>query len=431
MIRQPSAISRQQTGAPRKLLLLTNTTGYQAEAFREVAERIGVPLVLASDRCHVLEDPWRDGAIPIRFEKPEESARQIAEFARENPISGLVAIGDAPAVTAALVAQELSIPYNAPEAVEACRNKFLARERYRAARLNVPWYARFPAGSDPATVGDSVPFPCVLKPLGLSGSRGVIRANTPEEFRAAFRRIGALLRTPDIRRMRDPAADWIQVESYIPGCEVAVEGLLTRGKLRVLAIFDKPDPLEGPYFEETIYVTPSRLESAAQDAIVACVERAVAAAGLTQGPLHAELRLNSQGAWMLEMAARPIGGLCAQALRFGDGMPLEELILRHALGEPVEKTPREAAASGVMMIPIPKEGVFEGVEHLERAATTPGVERIEITAKPGQRILPLPEGASYLGFIFARGATSEFVERALRQAHQELHFRISASLPVV
>ncbi|MBI3695465.1 MAG: ATP-grasp domain-containing protein [Acidobacteria bacterium] len=409
-----------------RVLLLSTTTGYQARMFREAAERVGIPLVLASDRCHVLEDPWRDGAIPVRFEKPGESVRKIVEFVRENSVSGLVAIGDPPTRVAALAARELGLDYHPPEAVEACRNKHLARERYRAAGLPAPWYTAFPTGDEPRV--DDVPFPCVLKPLGLSASRGVIRADNPEEFRAAFRRIRSLLRAPDVRRMRDEAAEWIQVESYIPGCEVAVEGILTRGRLQVLAVFDKPDPLEGPYFEETIYITPSRLNV---DAIIEAVERAVAAVGLWHGPVHAELRLNSQGVWMLEMAARPIGGLCARALRFGDGMPLEELILRHALGEAVERLPRERAASGVMMIPIPKAGVLEAVENAEQAEAIPGVEQVEITAKLGQKLVPLPEGASYLGFIFARGDTPEFVEQALRRAHQALRFVISASLPVV
>lgn len=417
--------------SPGRLLLLSTTTGYQARMFREAAARIGVPLVLASDRCHVLEDPWQDGAIPVRFEQPGEAAQRIVEFARYNPISGLAAIGDQPTLAASLAARELGVHYHPPGAARACRNKHEARERYAAAGLRVPWYRRWRADEDSRSLAGSVPFPCVLKPLGLSGSRGVIRANTSAEFAAAFRRIAALLREPDVRKMREEEAEWIQAEGYIPGREVAVEGLLTRGGLRVLAIFDKPDPLEGPYFEETIYVTPSRLDSAEQETIVICLERAVLALGLWHGPLHAELRINAEGAWMLDMAARPIGGLCSQALRFGEGMGLEELILRHALGEPVEELPREKAASGVMMIPIPGAGILEKVENIEAARRVPGIDSVEITAKLGQKLVPLPEGSSYLGFIFARGESPGLVETALRRAHQTLNFVISASLAVV
>lgn len=409
----------------KRLLLLSTTTGYQAAEFRKAAERIRAPLVLASDRCHVLEDPWRDGAIAVRLEKPEESAAKIVEFGRENPIHGLVALGDPITLIAALAARELDLPFHPPDAVKVCHNKYLVRERFRIAGLPVPWYRRFPAAAPPQTPPD-VPFPCVLKPLGLSASRGVIRADNPAEFRAAFDRIRVLL-----RRVPGDAAQWIQVESFIPGREVALEGIVTAGRLRVLAIFDKPDPLDGPFFEETIYVTPSRLDPATQQTLVAAAEKAVAAVGLRHGPVHAEMRLNEAGVWMLEMAARPIGGLCARALRFAGGITLEELILRHALGEAIEGIPREPTASGVMMIPIPRGGILERVDNLEPASGAPGVEGIEITAKLGEKLVPLPEGSSYLGFIFARGDTPEFVERALRQAHQQLSFSISPALPLI
>ncbi len=412
-----------------RVLFFSTTTGYQASEFRRAAQRSGVPLVLVSNRCHVLEDPWRDGAIPVRLEAPEESARHVAEYARKNPVAGIVAAGDPITLVAALTARELGLPFHPPEAVEVCRNKYAARERCRAAGLPVPWYIRFPASDAPPGAG--VRFPCVLKPLGLSGSRGVIRADDPEEFRAAFERIRKLLAGADVQALRDEAAGWIQVEGYLPGREFALEGIVTAGRLRVLAIFEKPDPLEGPFFEETIYVTPPRLEPAAHRAVVETAERAVAAVGLRHGPVHAEVRVNPDGVWMLEMAARPIGGLCARALRFQGGVSLEEFLLRHALGEDVSGLQREDCASGVMMIPIPRAGVLEGVDHLDAALSVPGIESAEITAQPGERLVPLPEGSSYLGFLFARARTPDEVERALRQAHSKLRFRIRAALPVV
>jgi len=412
----------------KRILLLATTTGYQAGEFRRAADKLGVPLVLASDRCHVLDDPWRDGAIPVRIEDPEDSARRIVEFARHTPVAGVAAIGDPVTRIAALVCRELGIDFHSPEAVEAGRNKFLARERYRAAGLPTPWFARFRAREEPP---ESVPFPCVLKPLGLAASRGVIRADNRAEFLAAFRRIRALLESGDVRKMKDETSEWILAEGFIPGREVAVEALMTRGSLRTLAIFDKPDPLDGPYFEETIYVTPPRTELPVEEAIRVTLAQAVRAVGLSHGPLHAEMRINPDGIWMLEMAPRPIGGLCARTLRFSDGVSLEELILRHALGEPVDHLERERAASGVMMIPIPSEGVLDAVEDLGPASATPGVEQIEITAKLGQKLIPLPEGSSYLGFIFARGQSPEDVEKSLREAHRKLRFEISVSLPVV
>ena len=434
-----------------RLLLLTNTTGYQAQQFRDAAARIGIPLVLASDNCHSLDNPWQDGAISVRFQKPQPSAAKIREYALHTPIDGVVAIGDAPTMTAAVVARELGVPFHPPEAVDACRNKFLARERYKAARMRVPWYQRFKLMWNEREAASAVPYPCVLKPLALSASRGVIRANNEEEFSAAFARIRRLLQDKDVKIMRDESAAWVQVESFIPGREYAVEGLVTGGRLRVLAIFDKPDPLDGPFFEETIYVTPSRTSESEQRELAGCAERAVAAIGLTDGPVHLEMRLNEEGAWMLDIAARPIGGLCAGALQFTQGschsqrsdtchserseesrfISLEELLLRHAAGEDVSSYERERAASGVMMVPISEPGFYDGVEGVEDAERVPGICRVEITAKLRQKLLPLPEGASYLGFIFARAATPDEVEKALRETHSRLRFQISTAIPVL
>jgi biotin carboxylase len=411
-----------------RLLLLSNTTGYQANAFREAAERIGADIVLATDRCHVLEDPWGDRAIPVKFHEPLQSAESIAR----QKFDGIVAIGDAPTMTAAITAERLGLKFHPPAAVEACKNKWLARERWAAAGMLVPWYKRVPADESPRELVQQVPFPCVLKPLGLSASRGVIRANVGSEFVGAFRRIAELLKESDIQLHKDDATPWIQIESYIPGQEFALEGLMTDGRLKFLALFDKPDPLEGPYFEETIYVTPSRQPYSMQSAIVETTQQAVTALGLTNGPIHAEMRLNDSGVWMLEIAARPIGGLCAKALRFGPGrIPLEELILRHALSEEVSGVEREDSAAGVMMIPIPEPGVYEGVQGVEEAVKVQGIESVEITAKLQQKLVPLPEGASYLGFIFARANSALIAEEALRQAHARLKFQISADLPVV
>jgi hypothetical protein len=258
----------------------------------------------------------------------------------------------------------------------------------------------------------------------------VIRADDPAAFLAAFRRIAALLHTPEVAH---GAGDWgrqILVEDFIPGREIALEGILTRDGLRVLALFDKPEPLDGPYFEETIYVTPSRLPPAVQDAVAGCAARAAESIGLRHGPIHAELRLNEAGPWLVEVAARSIGGRCSRILRFGVDTSLEELILRHALGLPVPSFQREDSAAGVMMVPIPGAGRLRAVEGLERAREVQGIEDVEITAPVGERVVPLPGGASYLGFIYARGSTPGQVVDALHQAHRCLQFRIEPELPL-
>jgi biotin carboxylase len=397
---------------PRRLLLFASTTGYQIRVFADAARRLGVDLTLATDRCHVLEDPWEDHAIPVKFDRVEESVDSL----RGLRFDGVAAVGDQPAVVAAEAAAALGLRFHPPAAARACHDKYVARQLYGAAGLPVPPFFRAAFDEDPEAVAARAPYPCVLKPLGLSASRGVIRANTPVEFIEAFQRI---------RRMGESQ---LQVEGYIAGREFALEGLVTDGALQVLAIFDKPDPLEGPFFEETLYITPSRESAEAQAALVSTTEQAVSALGLRHGPVHAELRYNRHGAWMLEAAARPIGGLCAKALRFHPDVPLEELILRHALGEDVRGARPADAASGAMMIPIPKGGIYESVEGLDRARAVPGVDEAIITAKPGQHLLPLPEGASYLGFLFARGETPAAVESALRHSHAELRFQIATAL---
>ena len=419
-----------------RLLLLFTTTGYQAAAFKEAAEKLGVAVVAGSDRCHALDDPWRDGAIPLRFEEPEVSAKAIVEYAGKHPLDAVLPIGDKPTLTAAIACQSLGLLHNSPAAVRACRDKHQFRRLLQAAGLDGPAFCRLPVQNDPPPIPPGVSFPCVLKPLSLSASRGVIRADNTEQFTAAFRKIQALLKTPDIRRTKDEAIEWILAESYLEGPEVALEGILARGALQVLAVFDKPDPLEGPYFEETIYTTPSRLSEAVQNQIIRRTEQAIAAVGLSHGPIHAELRLTPQGPRILEVAARSIGGLCSRSLRFDEGMSLEELIIRHALNRPIGSVRREEAASGVMMIPVPAAGVLLEVRGQEKALETPGIEEIRITAKIQQTLVPWPEGASYLGFIFARAASSsspaaEEVEAALRTAHSKLQFVISPALPVL
>lgn len=411
-----------------RVLLVASTTGYQTRMFADAARRLGFDLVLATDRCHVLDDPWGDHAVPVHFEDPNEARDTLLA---NGPFDAVMAVADRPTLVASTTAEALGLPHNSPAAVIASRDKFLAHQRFQAAGLPVPDFFRVPLASDTADTARRASFPCVLKPLGLSGSRGVIRADDVAEFIAAFERIRAILDGVDIQILREEQNRYIQVESFIEGREFALEGLLTKGELQVLAIFDKPDPLNGPFFEETLYVTPSRESSETQQRIIEAIRKAVRALGLSHGPIHAEMRVNQSGVWVLEVAARPIGGLCARSLRFTGGVPLEELVLRHAVGEDVSRATLADPASGVMMIPIPRGGIYLGVSGLEEASAVPNVEEVAITAKQGHKILPLPEGSSYLGFIFARGESPERVEGALRRAHALLRFEIATALPIM
>ena len=416
-----------------RVVLLATTTGYQTRMFTGAAERLGVELVFATDRCRGLEDPWGDHATPIRFEEEERSITDLLTGLHGKPIDGVLVVGDQPTVLAALAAQALHLPGNPPDAARASRNTLLCREKLRAVGLLVPSFRTVPFDIDPRAVAGSVPYPAVVKPLALSGSRGVVRADDPDQFVAAFVRLRHILLDHDLRRLKDPANDVVLIERFIPGSAFALEGLLDRGRFRTLALFDKPDPLDGPFFEETIYVTPSPQPAGVQEAIARGVP--VTALGLWHGPVHAECRVNEEGVFVLEAAARPIGGLCARSVRFtGPGsavVSFEELLLRHAAGEDTGGYRREESASGVMMIPIPRRGVYRAVSGVEQALAVTGIDEIFVTAKRDQMLVPLPEGASYLGFIFARGESPERVVRTIRQAHARLSFEIDAPLPIV
>jgi hypothetical protein len=435
----------------KRVLLFTAKLGYQTRSFDEAAKQLNVELSYVTDRCHQLDDPWEDRAIAVHFESPAGAAQTAIEKSRHRQIDGIIALGDRPAHAAAYAARSLGLAFHHPGAVEACRSKLRTREVLRDAGLPVPWFRAIPLDPLPEPALLDIKYPCVLKPLSLSASQGVIRANNREEFLAAAARIRKLLRTPEIQATREPRLGEIIVEGYLPGREVAVEALMTAGDLRVLAVFDKPDLLEGPYFEETIYVTPSRLPSVEIAAIEKSLRAAATALGLSHGPIHAEFRIaestraagekcgnesdGNAAVWPIEIAPRPIGGLCAQSLRFtvhsGTApIGLEELLLRHALELSGADAPRERVSSGVMMIPVPQSGIFEGVSGMPEAASTPLVTRISITARAHDYLAAWPDGASYLGFVFARGENPGEVANALRQAHSKLHFQITERLEV-
>ncbi len=407
-----------------RVLLLLPTTTYRTQAFVDAASALGVDLVCASERPSTFEAHAPDHLITLDFTDPASAAETIARFAGGRPIDAVVPVDDLTTVVAAAIATRLGLKTNPVAAVAAARNKHEMRRRLSAAGVPVPRFRLVALTDDPEAAARRADYPCVLKPLALSASRGVIRADDARAFVAAFHRIAAILRRDDVSVAGEAAAALL-VEEFIPGREVALEGLLMAGGLQTLALFDKPDPLDGPFFEETIYVTPSRLPADLQERISRVTLRACAALGLTEGPVHAELRVNERGLWVIEVAARSIGGLCSRALRFGTGMTLEELILRHALGWKIESLDRERRPAGVMMIPIPRAGRLVAVQGKEAAEAVPGVEEVAITAHVGQELVPLPEGWQYLGFIFARGETPEAVERALREAHARLAFDIA------
>lgn len=458
------------THEARRLILLASASSYRAADFMDAAQRLGIEVALGMDVPAPLAHTY-NCPLPLDYLDLERSTDAIAKYVGEKPAQAILSADDSATVLAAEASRRLGLRHNSPAAAGAAQDKYLMRQLFAKAGVPSPNFKLYSLSDDPEDIAEElgtlinadetqmnaddlmdqknqrrsasnqrhqrpnpnrpISYPVVLKPRCLSGSRGVIRADSPMDFIAAYARLRPILE-------KTGAEDFL-IEEFIPGFEVALEGLLDNGSLKPLALFDKPDPLDGPYFEETIYVTPSRLPAGTRQAIFDCAASAAAALGLRDGPVHAELRLNERGPstslranpWMVELAGRSIGGLCSRTLRFGTDMSLEELILRQIFGMEIEPIRREGRAGGVMMMPIPMAGIFVGCGGLEEAKAVAGIESVEITAKPNYPIYPLPEGESYLGFIFARGTTPEEVEAALREAHRRLRFEIQPEIAVM
>jgi biotin carboxylase len=411
----------------KRVILLMRVSTYRAQPFYQAAEHLSIEIVPGLEMHPDLADYWQ-APLPLQFDKPDEAVQTIVRYAADNPVQAILSVDDSASEIAAKASATLGLTHNSAKSALAARNKYHMRRLFAESGVPSPNFRLYDMADDAARAAAAVDYPCVLKPLLLSGSRGVVRVDNVVEFEEAFRWLGRFLAA----MARTPGSTQILVEDYIPGCEVALEGIIDRGRVRVLALFDKPDPLEGPFFEETIYVTPSRLPAAIQADIAICAEQAASALGLNFGPVHAELRLNEAGPWLVEMAGRSIGGLCSQTLSFGlEGISLETLILRQAVGLEIDSLAREDKASGVMMIPIPATGILTGITGVEAAAATAGVDKVEITAKINYPVTRLPEGDSYLGFIFAQGDDPAWVEQALREAHTKLRFEIMETLTIV
>ncbi|MCY4404167.1 MAG: ATP-grasp domain-containing protein [Candidatus Poribacteria bacterium] len=411
---------------PRVLLLLPTRT-YRATDFLDAALKLNVEVVIASEEPATTADLSPKDTLVLDFRDPTTATEIITEFANTKPIAAIVGVDDDTTILATTASEALGLPHNPISSAKATRDKYLLRKTLAKQGVPVPTYKRISVHDDITEISKQIDFPCVIKPLSLSASRGVIRANNPIQFNQAFERITKLLHSVKESRETDSNNQRLQhliVEDYIPGIEVALEGILLNGELKTLALFDKPDPLEGPFFEETLYITPSRLSIEIQEELHAATVQASAALGLQHGPVHAELRYNVNGAHLIEIAARTIGGLCSRTLRFGTGMSLEELVIRQAIGQPIDTFSREKQAAGVMMIPVPKTGILGNVRGTKQARNINGIEEVNITIPIGGVVIPLPEGDKYLGFIFARADTPKVVESALREAHKLMEFVI-------
>lgn len=401
------------------IILLANPNTYRGKSFARAAERLGINVLWAIDIPEKLASEW-DMSLSVDFSNHDESVKTIVDLADEKQIVSVLAIDDSATLIAAEVCSLLGLPHNSPTTAMAARDKLVMRQSLQAGGVLCPHFMSFHHNEDPEDISTHIGYPCILKPLLLNGSRGVIRANNATEFKTAWRRVCNIINKVVGTR--------IMVEDYIPGKEVAVEALVSDTNINILAIFDKPDPLEGPFFEETIYVTPSRLSQKDQLEVKSTLMSSAKALGLRFGPIHAEFRINEQGVWPIEIAGRTIGGLCSNILSFGSGLSLEELVLLQASGSNIDKFTIDERSKGVMMIPIPKSGVLRKITGIKQAESIDGIDKIEITAKLNYPIHPLPEGDGYLGFIFAYGQSPYEVEKALRTSHGLLQFYIEAEI---
>ncbi len=433
-----------------RVLILLSKRSYRADDFLDAAAHLGVEVTVGTDHRPTLERFAPEATLYLDLADPDQSIPCILELDRSHRLRAVIAAEDDGVVLAAQAASALGLPHNPPEAVATAHRKDHMRRALQSAGVTSPPWIVQSTDVEPARAAEraaeAVGYPLVLKPVSLSASRGVIRANDAAEFRSAWRLIVAILDEPDVRRADREGAGLILSEAYIPGVEMALEGILDDGELRLLALLDKPDPLEGPFFEETLYVTPSRWAPEAQRAALEVTARACAALGLQNGPIHAEIRWDGKLAWPLEVAPRSIGGLCSRVLRFGVGVSLEELILRHACRlepllpdgiagghgrevpldppDPATAPPAQKArgAAGVLMLPVPEAGVLRSVEGREAALGIPGIEGVTILARPGDMLVPAPEGHRYPGFVFGRGSDPAAVEAALRDAGSRIRF---------
>lgn len=405
--------------APRVLLLVPTTT-YKVAAFMDAAFALGIQVVIGSEKERALEEQSSGKTLTVNYLKPDEAADRIVAFDRRWPLDAIVGTDDETVLLAATASMRLGLPNNRPDAVSASRDKERTRLLQQNAGMRTPGFRRIRFDEDLEAAAAGVRYPCVLKPVFLSAGRGVMKADSAEQFLAAFDRIGRIVRRPALARRGGKTARYLLVEDYLPGVELSLEGLLTEGRFRLLALFDKPDPMDGPAFQETMFVTPSRLPEPVQEAVVAEAKAACAALGLTHGPVHAEFRVDQGVPWLLEVASRTIGGLCSRTLRFGTGCSLEELVLRHAVNFDTRPGDDSGEASGVLMLPMDRAGTLKEVGGRDEALAVPGITELTMTLPLGSEVVPPPEGNSYLGFLFARCETPSEVEQALREAWSRL-----------
>lgn len=402
-------------------MLIAPSRSYRVASYINAARQLGYQILIVSDSEHSLVSSIANG-ITVDFQQQDSAYAIIVKSLRHQNILAVIATDDLVVTLSSRVARRLGLPHNDPEATRLTYRKDLARIRLQQQGCNVPDYSVCPF-DEMVEYSTKVSFPVVLKPLMLSGSRGVIRADNPQQFILAAKTIQRIL-------TKQPCDEYesqhFLIEQFLKGDEIAIDGFMQDGKFILLSLFDKPEPMNGPYFEESYYITPGRQSEQLQQDIIEEVSKCCRAYGLTHGPIHAEARITEKGIFLIEMASRTIGGQCAQLIEYVLAKKLEEIIIRLLCFEPMQLQTNNQYA-GVLMIPITQTGVLKRVEGLLQARQVKHVSNIEIHIQPGYELIPLPEGSSYLGFIFASADSFDKTWQALQQAHHLLKFITSKS----
>ena len=410
------------------VILIIPSASYRTGPFMNAIKKLDLKVLVISDKSQVFSGKYPDNLIIINFNHWKDKSVEISKWAKNNGLKAVIGVDEESIVLAANLSNFLNVDHNSIESVLLTKNKYLMRTELKKTGLCSPWFKIFSIYESSNKIINEISFPCVIKPTFLSGSRGVMRVNTKKELSEGIKTLNELLSLDELRKRAGKQSDYIMIEEYIPGKEVAIEGIVSEGKLTMLAIFDKPELLEGPTFEETIIVTPSVLTKKIQYSLLETLQIVVKALGIVKGPVHAEARINKNGNYILECASRSIGGLCSKVLEFQGGISLEELILRAYLGRNIEKSKLIGNARGVMMMPTEKKGILKEIGGVKDALVVNGVTDLQITVKPGEKLQPLPKGDRYLGFIFAEGNNQEFVINALKNAWSKIEIVLENDL---
>ena len=402
------------------VILIIPSGSYRTNAFMNAVIKLDLKVLVITDKSQVFSEHYPENVISMNFQLWKDWLDIIREWSERYYLKAVIGVDEESIVLAARLSESLGIEHNSLESVKITKDKYLMRRELKKFGLICPWFKRFSVHKLPKEIFSEISLPCVIKPTFLSASQGVLRVNSLEEFMGGFEMLIDLLSQDEMKMLGGEKANWILVEEFIPGKEVSIEGIVNNGILKDLAIFDKPEPLDGPTFPETIFVTPTILDEHIQLSILETAQTALTALKIVKGPVHVELRINNNGNYILECAARSIGGLCSRILEFKGGMSLEELILCSSLGRNVEKTKLIERAKGVMMMPIEKRGILREIIGIEAALSVRGITDLQTTIRLNEILEPLPKGGRYLGFLFAEGKDQDMVKKVLKKAWSKI-----------